>query len=46
MYLKFAVDVYFPTVITAASCDYDNTNQNQTLLMILVTVSDVIVHVL
>lgn len=32
--LKLAVDVYFPTVITAASCDYGNTNQKQTLLMI------------
>lgn len=46
MYLKLAVDVYFPTVITAASCDYDNTNENQTLLMILVTLSEVTVHVL
>lgn len=33
MYPKL-VDVCFPTVITAASCDYDNTNENQTLLMI------------
>lgn len=34
MYPKLPVDVCFPTVITAASCEYDNTNQNQTLLMI------------
>lgn len=34
MYLKLAVDVCFPAVITAASCDFDNKNQNQTLLMI------------
>lgn len=34
MYLKLAVDVCFPTVITGASCDFDNKTQNQKLWMI------------
>lgn len=34
MYLKLAVDMCFPSVITAASWDFDNKKENQTLLMI------------